>query len=249
MTITTTFGTATGENTAAVPATGSVFVELRPTFAPFDSAVVDDFLLLFDDVRLVLVLSSASPFLNGLSVEVNVRNLTLTSTEPGVAVVQPNGDMTIPAATFHVSGKVSVSAGLLGSIIRDIDAPLDSDLPANLSEAQGDAELVLTEVLTDVDQVEPDDLPLGITAATLVLQLDAREVVFAGSLARDGGPADADKDGDVDLADFLSFVACLGDASLGEPVPAGCENFDFDHDGDIDLADLVTFQARYTGSR
>ena len=58
-------------------------------------------------------------------------------------------------------------------------------------------------------------------------------------------PGDFDTDMDVDLADFLAFLACV--AGPGQPVRVGCERADFDGDGDADLADLVVFQARYTG--
>ena len=60
-------------------------------------------------------------------------------------------------------------------------------------------------------------------------------------------PGDADLDGDVDLADFLAFVACFHGA--GVPIDAGCAWADFDADGDADLADLVTWQTFHGGSQ
>ena len=58
---------------------------------------------------------------------------------------------------------------------------------------------------------------------------------------------DADGDGDLDLADFVSFSICLTGPEAG-PYAAGCGVFDFDTDGDVDLADLAAFQAEYGGS-
>lgn len=55
---------------------------------------------------------------------------------------------------------------------------------------------------------------------------------------------DADGDGDVDLADFDQFDACLA----GDGGPLSCtEFFDFDHDHDVDWADFREFQLVYTG--
>ena len=60
-------------------------------------------------------------------------------------------------------------------------------------------------------------------------------------------PGDADLDGDVDLADFLAFVACF--RGSGSAIDAGCVWADFDVDGDVDLADLVTWQTFQDGSQ
>ena len=53
-----------------------------------------------------------------------------------------------------------------------------------------------------------------------------------------------DGDGDVDLADLLLLVDCVGEAATPE-----CKGFDFDNDDDVDLSDLVESQTAFTGSR
>ncbi|MBN1513997.1 MAG: hypothetical protein JXB13_18415, partial [Phycisphaerae bacterium] len=55
-------------------------------------------------------------------------------------------------------------------------------------------------------------------------------------------PADLDGDGDVDLADFAEFQACLG-----QSVEGGCEGADFTGDGQITLEDYELFIADFTG--
>ena len=55
---------------------------------------------------------------------------------------------------------------------------------------------------------------------------------------------DFDRDGDVDLADYLWILHCL--TGPGRPIE-GCRSADFDLDGDVDLADLLTFQGAFTG--
>ena len=55
---------------------------------------------------------------------------------------------------------------------------------------------------------------------------------------------DFDRDGDVDLADYLWILQCL--TGPGRPIE-GCQGADFDSDGDVDLADLLTFQGAFTG--
>ena len=59
--------------------------------------------------------------------------------------------------------------------------------------------------------------------------------------------ADFDRDGDVDLTDYLLFVECFTKA--GQPHQEGCGDADLDGDGDVDLTDLVSFQSAFTGSR
>ena len=56
------------------------------------------------------------------------------------------------------------------------------------------------------------------------------------------GNGDFDSDGDVDLADFVSFQACFGEASLGE-----CEPGDMNGDGGVDLDDFAQFAQALVG--
>ena len=60
-------------------------------------------------------------------------------------------------------------------------------------------------------------------------------------------PADFDRDGDVDLADYLRFLQTF--ACPEGPTAFGCDAGDLDWDGDVDLADLIRFQSKFTGSR
>jgi hypothetical protein len=53
---------------------------------------------------------------------------------------------------------------------------------------------------------------------------------------------DLDGDGDVDLADFSRFLACMG-ADLG----GGCQSADIDGSGEVDLADFAQFFAALEG--
>ena len=60
-------------------------------------------------------------------------------------------------------------------------------------------------------------------------------------------PGDRDRDGDVDLADWLGLQNCF--VGSGGVIGESCRTYDADHDGDVDLADLVAFQAWFTGAR
>ena len=66
---------------------------------------------------------------------------------------------------------------------------------------------------------------------------------------------DFDADGDVDLDDYVDFVACLtgpgGYPSSSTPgwAAACLAAFDADMDGDVDLADFAPFQAAFTSGR
>ena len=58
---------------------------------------------------------------------------------------------------------------------------------------------------------------------------------------------DTDGDGDVDLADYVRLIACVGQP--GVTVDASCGRSDLDDDGDVDLADVIGLQALFTGPR
>jgi hypothetical protein len=61
-----------------------------------------------------------------------------------------------------------------------------------------------------------------------------------------GPAADFDKDGDVDLADFLHFQACFNGPNRPAQQP-NCGDADFNADQDVDLADFLVFQACFNG--
>ena len=60
-------------------------------------------------------------------------------------------------------------------------------------------------------------------------------------------PGDFDRDGDVDLADFLWSAQCFADSE--QDLTEDCLVADLDWDGDVDLADVILLQAAFTGSR
>jgi len=60
-------------------------------------------------------------------------------------------------------------------------------------------------------------------------------------------PGDADRDGDVDIGDYLFMSACVsGPATAASPV---CQSagFDLDNDADIDMADFAIFEQCFSG--
>ncbi len=98
----------------------------------------------------------------------------------------------------------------------------------------------------------------GLVLRGTIGQADATaEPLTNGGLTLNGGfwvpisivtlRGDADRDGDVDVADYLQLVECF--AGPATPIASDCDVFDFNGDGDVDLADFVAFQAAFTGSR
>jgi hypothetical protein len=60
------------------------------------------------------------------------------------------------------------------------------------------------------------------------------------------GRGDMDGDGDVDLADWVLFLACL--RGPDRPVPDLCDRADLDGDGDVDMDDVSIFVGEFTGA-
>ncbi len=59
------------------------------------------------------------------------------------------------------------------------------------------------------------------------------------------GPADLDRDGDVDATDLQLFLLCASGPQI--PAPAGCERSRFDADADVDVIDFAYFQRCISG--
>lgn len=74
------------------------------------------------------------------------------------------------------------------------------------------------------------------------------EVIYAMTFNRRAdGTCDYDRDGDVDMQDYLAFQACH--AGPGNNATADCIGaFDANRDGDVDLDDFFNFQTRFTGT-
>ncbi len=60
-----------------------------------------------------------------------------------------------------------------------------------------------------------------------------------------GEIGDSNMDADVDIGDFIDFVACL-ESTVPDTYPWGCLcPFDYDYDRDVDLADFAGFQVAH----
>jgi hypothetical protein len=104
-----------------------------------------------------------------------------------------------------------------------VDAGRNADVPAN--------------VTTDMDGA--DRIADGNNDKAVMVDLGAYELRWLPA-------GDTDRDGDVDLADFLTFQGCFNGPNRS-PANEGCGKLDFDRDTDVDLADFLTFQACFNG--
>lgn len=68
----------------------------------------------------------------------------------------------------------------------------------------------------------------------------------SGEVTTPANAADFDRDGDVDLIDFLLFDSCVSGPAV--QVSPGCESQDFDGDHDVDQADFGVVQRYLSGS-
>jgi hypothetical protein len=77
----------------------------------------------------------------------------------------------------------------------------------------------------------------------LALPISATFVTSSG----DGGVADLDDDGDVDLEDLADLEACRSGPAVEQTDPL-CDPADLDGDGDVDQDDFSIFQRCYSGA-
>jgi hypothetical protein len=92
-------------------------------------------------------------------------------------------------------------------------------------------------------QADPFDLPFGIFAVEVGLNMDAGNVSYSGP-ATPARLGDSDLDDDVDLFDFAFFSMCVVDMT---DVRCTLHDFDGDGDGELTVLDYAGFQRAFTG--
>ena len=117
--------------------------------------------------------------------------------------------------------------------------------PPGTGGTDGDPTTIVTTIEGDAFRVDAFGLLLWNDSWAVGSSVIA-DVVFYGVSVDVRPPADMDRDGDVDLADFISFQACFNGPN--RPPKSDCAGqADFDGDGDVDLADFGAFQDCFNG--
>ena len=105
----------------------------------------------------------------------------------------------------------------------------------------------------DTDAVPPD-VATDLAGRPRVADGDGNEVAVVDMGAYERGlPGDWDRDGSVDIDDWLEFPGCMSgpwDGAAWVMPSAECRGvFDFDGDADVDLKDFAEFQVLFGGER
>jgi YD repeat-containing protein len=139
--------------------------------------------------------------------------------------------MNSDAATVYLSLHVEPEAsGIVASNPEMTWYPLDTAVELT---AIADGFCTFTGWAGDIPGGHEQDNPLTIT-------MDS----YKNVTAHFGMPAgDADRDCDVDLADFARFQRCFDET----PVSGGCSVFDLDQSDTVDLADFQELSGAFTG--
>jgi endonuclease I len=133
--------------------------------------------------------------------------------------VSPSGDTSVASA--DVTPFTALAAGDSASF----HAYFDADAPAGVYTA--------TYTLT----VSDENLS-GAQAGTSLMLTVTGTIAAGGSIF----PFDDNGNSQVDLTDFVNFVACLTGPDPVAPLTSPCTNHDADSDGDVDTADFALFQ-------
>lgn len=149
---------------------------------------------------------------------------------------------TAPGFTAGLDLDAVIGGGQTATLTTDL-APFIA-LPANSARtftATFDTSAIGFCQATYTLAVSDEDVP-GAAAGptlTLILQGTTTGLVLV--------PADFDRDGDVDAADFEHFRSCANGAGR-PPAGTGCTDADLDGDGDVDQEDFGTLQRCYSGT-
>ena len=131
-----------------------------------------------------------------------------------------------------------------GSYRTALSSPVVANIDLSLDAVSGSGpDQRVDESRSPIDNVEHiyrRDLPGGAYRVEVTSDIDA-EYAIAWHVRLEG---DFDEDGDVDLADYLTMLGCLGEA--GGSVGGECVEADFDRDDDVDLSDMLRFLSSLT---
>ncbi len=234
------FGTLNGVDTDVAAADGTALMTLFPTDPPFTHAILHSIHIEVGQ------LDFHYSFVFGLiQIDVTLTELVLDSTGPANGTIDPSGDVLFPDVPLHMTGTAHIASGILGidewMYIDDmVVAPLD----AQITEDGGIITLGGIVIPPFQGEVDPADLPDGVSSLVIDVAIDTSNLHFRGPYSP-SLPGDGDADGDIDLTDYAAFHNCL--AGPGVPIEVYCSLFDYDGDVDVDLVDFVGFEVGFTG--
>ena len=133
------------------------------------------------------------------------------------------------------SYRTALSSPVVANIDLGLDAVSDSGPDRRIDESRSP--------IDNVEHIYRRDLPGGAYRVEVTSDIDA-EYAIAWHARLEG---DFDEDGDVDLADYLTMLGCLGEA--GRSAGSRCLEADVDRDGDVDLSDMMRFLSSLTSPR
>jgi endonuclease/exonuclease/phosphatase family metal-dependent hydrolase len=154
----------------------------------------------------------------------------------------------IPYQAELVAGTISYYVGLAEPVVLggDFNASAGSDALAPLWEDLQEVFTLLSMSVSTVDMffVSPDVLVFDAEKVYDPTEASDHDPVIC--VVNPGSHPDLDRDGDVDLSDYSTFLYCYNGPAKPYAAP-GCYVSDFDSDEDVDLADYGIFLGCYNG--
>jgi hypothetical protein len=199
ITISTSLGNSTDDDTRTMTTTGTAHAAFLPNAAPFSQTQFNAMDVTFSNTTFVFNFYCI-PIFGCQTLNVTVENLRLLLVEPACSPIAAGGGVVFTNPIVNMSGSYTTSgiASSSGAFDEIGTGQLSGRITNPTSSTVKLDQLAIAEQTIVVD---PASLPSGVNALTIVIQPNLANTTFSGSFAPAQTNYDADEDGILDACD------------------------------------------------